>query len=202
MRLQELAQVIREKEQGPDGKVILSTIHSSKGLEYDNVVLMDVINGVFPSKIIKNFKTATPQEKNECEEERRIFYVGMTRAKDKLTIFKYSGEPSIFVGELLPKEKALDDAATVSGSRKRENVLTKPTMLLKKKTKPAASEKNVPENLIIGERITQIKYGKGVITDVSWDEDEIPTTFTVEFDDGSERKFMFPFAFTTGMKIL
>jgi DNA helicase-2/ATP-dependent DNA helicase PcrA len=201
-RLEQLRTILTEKKEDYSSKFILSTIHSSKGLEYDNVVLMDVINGVFPSKIIKNFKTATPQEKNECEEERRIFYVGMTRAKDKLTIFKYSGEPSIFVGELLPKEKALDEAATVSGSRRRENVLTKPTMLLKKKTKTASSEKNVPENLIIGERITQIKYGKGVITDVSWDEDEIPTTFTVEFDDGSERKFMFPFAFTTGMKIL
>ncbi len=201
-RLEQLRTILTEKKEDYSSKFILSTIHSSKGLEYDNVVLMDVINGVFPSKIIKNFKTATPQEKNECEEERRIFYVGMTRAKDKLTIFKYSGEPSIFVGELLPKEKALDEAATVSGGRRRENVLTKPTMLLKKKTKTASSEKNVPENLIIGERITQIKYGKGVITDVSWDEDEIPTTFTVEFDDGSERKFMFPFAFTTGMQIL
>ena len=88
-------------------KLILSTIHSSKGLEYDNVVLMDVINGVFPSKIIKNFKSATPQEKRDYEEERRIFYVGITRAKDNLTILKYDDAPSLFTGELSPKKRKL-----------------------------------------------------------------------------------------------
>ena len=49
--------------------------------------------------------------------------------------------------------------------------------------------------------ILQIKYGEGIITDVSWDDDEVPTKFTVEFDNGIERKFVYPFAFTTGMKI-
>ena len=154
--------------------LILSTIHSSKGLEYDNVVLMDVINGVFPSKIIKNFKSATPQEKRDYEEERRIFYVGITRAKDNLTILKYDDAPSLFTGELSPK---------------------------KKKSAPITSGANIPDNLIIGERITQTKYGEGIIKDISWDDDEVPTKFTVEFDNGIERKFVYPFAFTTGMRI-
>ena len=186
-RLEELRVIITEKEDDYSAKLILSTIHSSKGLEYDNVILMDVINGVFPSKIIKNFKTASPQEKRDYEEERRIFYVGMTRAKDKLTIFKYKDAASLFVGELSPKKKTSVNA---------------PTILLKKKSKPVTSGENVPKNLVIGDRVTQGKYGDGVITDVSWDEDEIPTKFTVEFDDGTERKFIFPFAFTTGMKII
>ena len=200
-RLEKLRIILTEKEENYRAKFILSTIHSSKGLEYDSVILMDVINGVFPSKIIKNFKSATPQDKRNYEEERRIFYVGMTRAKDKLTIFKYADEPSIFVGELLPKEKKSASKAK-SGTKRKENALTKPTMLLKKNKKPVTSGGDVPKNLVIGERITQKKYGEGVITDVSWDEDEIPTKFTVEFDDGRERKFMYPFAFTTGMRII
>ncbi|MCR5556904.1 MAG: ATP-dependent helicase [Butyrivibrio sp.] len=201
-RLEELRLILTEKEENYRAKFILSTIHSSKGLEYDNVILMDVINGVFPSKIIKNFKKATPQEKRDYEEERRIFYVGMTRAKERLTIFKYADEPSIFVGELIPKEKK---AATKSkdGTRRKENALTKPTMLLKKKAQnPVTSGENIPNNLVMGERVFQPKYGEGIICDVTWDEDEIPTKFTVEFDDGRERKFMYPFAFTTGMKII
>ena len=95
-RLEELRQILTDGETNYRSKLILSTIHSSKGLEYDTVYLMDVINGVFPSKII-SFKSASPKEKRDYEEERRIFYVGITRAKDKLCIFKYGDEASIFV---------------------------------------------------------------------------------------------------------
>ncbi len=199
-RLEELRQILTEKEDDYSAKLILSTIHSSKGLEYDNVILMDVINGVFPSKIIKNFKTASPQEKRDYEEERRIFYVGMTRAKDKLTIMRYDDEPSIFVGELSPKGETVRKKKETKTSPKAG--LKTPTMLLKKKTKPVTSGENVPENLVMGERVYQERYGEGTISDVTWDEDEIPTKFTVEFDDGTERKFIYPFAFTTGMRII
>ncbi|MBR4357132.1 MAG: ATP-dependent helicase [Butyrivibrio sp.] len=199
-RLDRLRNILSEKREDYKAKLILSTIHSSKGLEYDNVVLMDVINGVFPSKIIKNFKSATPQEKRDYEEERRIFYVGITRAKDNLTILKYDDAPSLFTGELSPKKKK-DTARTPANTKNKENILLKPTPLLKKKSAPITSGANIPDNLIIGERITQAKYGDGIITDVSWDDDEVPTKFTVEFDNGIERKFVYPFAFTTGMKI-
>ena len=199
-RLDLLRKILTEKREDYTAKLILSTIHSSKGLEYDNVVLMDVINGVFPGKMIKNFKSATPQEKRDYEEERRIFYVGITRAKDNLTILKYDDAPSVFTGELSPKKKK-DMAKTHANAKKVENVLLKPTPLLKKKSVPVTSGVNVPDNLIIGERIIQTKYGEGIITDVSWDDDEVPTKFTVKFDNGIERKFVYPFAFTTGMRI-
>lgn len=198
-RLDLLRKILTEKREDYKAKLILSTIHSSKGLEYDNVVLMDVINGVFPGKMIKNFKSATPQEKRDYEEERRIFYVGITRAKDNLTILKYDDAPSVFTGELSPGKKK-DMAKTHANAKKVENVLLKPTPLLKKKSVPVTSGVNVPDNLIIGERITQSKYGEGIITDVSWDDDEVPTKFTVKFDNGIERKFVYPFAFTTGMR--
>lgn len=199
-RLDLLRKILTEKREDYTAKLILSTIHSSKGLEYDNVVLMDVINGVFPGKMIKNFKSATPQEKRDYEEERRIFYVGITRAKDNLTILKYDDAPSVFTGELSPKKKK-DMAKTHANAKNKENILLKPTPLLRKKTVPVTSGVNVPDNLIIGERITQTKYGEGIITDVSWDDDEVPTKFTVKFDNGIERKFVYPFAFTTGMRI-
>ncbi len=196
-RLEQLRQILADGEPDYRSKLILSTIHSSKGLEYDTVYLMDVINGVFPGKII-SFKSASPKEKRDYEEERRIFYVGITRAKDKLCIFKYGDEASIFVSEINPEAKP---PKKESKKRKKENVLLKPTPLLKKK--PAiTSQDGVPENLTIGERIVSQKYGEGTITDVIWDDDEIPLKFTVEFDSGNERIFMYPFAFTTGMRIV
>jgi DNA helicase-2/ATP-dependent DNA helicase PcrA len=199
-RLEELRTILTEGETDYRSKLILSTIHSSKGLEYDTVYLMDVINGVFPGKII-SYKTASPKEKRDYEEERRLFYVGITRARDRLNILRYSDRGSVFVSEIDPSAKELKkESGKESKKRKKENALLKPTMLLKKK-KTVTGGEDVPENLVIGDRVTQVKYGEGTITDVSWDDDEIPTKFTVEFDSGTERIFMFPFAFTTGMKL-
>ena len=196
-RLEYLRELLSLKKEDYNSKFILSTIHSSKGLEYECVVLMDVINGVFPNRIVKDFKTATPLEKREYEEERRLFYVGITRAKDKLTLLRYDDEGSLFVGEIFPKTKK----ARVKSEPKRENMLNKPTLLLPKK-KSVSKQFKVPENLIIGERIRQPQYGDGVITDVSFDDEDLPTKFSVLFDDGSERVFTFPFAFTKGMKVI
>lgn len=103
-RLSVLRQLLMEKKNDPGTKFILSTIHSSKGLEYDSVMLIDVLNGVFPNKVLRQHTKATPQEKKDFEEERRIFYVGMTRAKEHLTIFKYKDRPSVFLKELSNKQ--------------------------------------------------------------------------------------------------
>ena len=106
-RLDELQKILNEK---PDVQqsvqpVILSTIHSSKGLEYDTVYLMDVVDGVFPENIPKNPKTMSRRERADYEEERRLFYVGVTRAKNKLSIFKLN-QKSAFCEEFFPKKKA------------------------------------------------------------------------------------------------
>ncbi|WP_081828560.1 ATP-dependent helicase [Pseudobutyrivibrio ruminis] len=104
-RLNELRMLLQEKQYTPGAKFILSTIHSSKGLEYENVILIDAINGVFPNKVIRSNSRATVQDKKNFEEERRIFYVGITRAKEKLTIFKYTDKQSVFINELRPQKE-------------------------------------------------------------------------------------------------
>ncbi len=104
-RLNELRMILQEKQYTPGAKFILSTIHSSKGLEYENVILIDAINGVFPNKVIRSNSRATAQDKKNFEEERRIFYVGITRAKEKLTIFKYTDKQSVFINELRPQKE-------------------------------------------------------------------------------------------------
>lgn len=64
-----------------DNRVLLMTIHSAKGLEFPHVYLAGMEDGVFPS-----YMTITSDDPSAVEEERRLAYVGITRAKEDLTI--------------------------------------------------------------------------------------------------------------------
>ena len=87
----------RQQQEARDG-VQLTTMHSSKGLEYEKVFILDAAEGIIP------YKKAVLDE--DLEEERRMFYVAMTRAKKELTIcyakkqFSHELKPSRFLREL------------------------------------------------------------------------------------------------------
>lgn len=112
-RLSDLYQLMRE---GPNTEqesvVTLSTIHSSKGLEYPHVILMDVLDGILPKV------PSVPSDHNDFDtyqEERRLFYVAMTRAQDVLWVLSYKTQelPSAFVQELFPPITPKEQAAKV-----------------------------------------------------------------------------------------
>lgn len=101
----ELQEFYRVQNQNPNS-VALATLHSAKGLEYENVYIIDVNEGVMP------YKKAVLEP--EVEEERRMFYVGMTRAKKNLHLFSVKqlnhkdAEISRFIKEAQPPEKKKD----------------------------------------------------------------------------------------------
>ena len=101
-RLEELRTIIQEKVSDKNCPFILSTMHASKGLEYDTVYLLDVMDGILPEKVLANPRTASKEELETYEEERRLFYVGVTRAKNQLNVFT-TNKPSKFCSELLGK---------------------------------------------------------------------------------------------------
>ena len=127
-RLGFLGDIFRDKEQDPSCPFILSTIHASKGLEYDTVYLMDVMDGLFPEEAPVSTKYLTREERRAFEEERRLFYVGMTRARNKLCVFttdaksvladELFGPGSIRNAEAEKKAAARRGAAKKSGVRK------------------------------------------------------------------------------------
>jgi DNA helicase-2/ATP-dependent DNA helicase PcrA len=110
-----------------DNKVMLMTIHSAKGLEFMNVFVVGMEEALFPSQLALNSRT-------ELEEERRLFYVAVTRAERKLTLsyavsrYKWgnliNSAPSRFLEEIdeecleiintVPKARTYDDDDTRS----------------------------------------------------------------------------------------
>jgi DNA helicase-2/ATP-dependent DNA helicase PcrA len=95
----------RDNEEDQD-KVVMMTIHASKGLEFNQVYIVGLEENLFPSQLSLN-------SRQELEEERRLFYVAVTRAKQKLTLsfatsrFKFgsliTSEPSRFLSEIDPQ---------------------------------------------------------------------------------------------------
>ena len=105
-RLRELQEILQQKGVNNNCHFILSTIHASKGLEYDTVYLMDVTDGILPAQMISSSLNMygdgkiSAEERKTYEEERRLFYVGATRAKSELYVFT-TGKPHSFCKELL-----------------------------------------------------------------------------------------------------
>ena len=95
-KINNLRAVIKKSSENKDAKAILTTIHSAKGLEYDYVYMIDNLEELN----IDNRNMSQADYENKLEEERRVFYVGMTRAKNKLNIV-VPGQQSIFVNELI-----------------------------------------------------------------------------------------------------
>lgn len=103
IKLDSLKKLCANSHNNKEG-IRLSTIHGAKGLEFENVYIVDLIDGNFPSaNSIDDFENG---DIDDLEEERRLFYVGMTRAKKHLTLLssKYINgslkETSRFITEL------------------------------------------------------------------------------------------------------
>ncbi len=107
-RMEILQDIMINGNSTSDAKIILSTIHSAKGLEYDRVYLLDMVESVLPS-CKKPGRYATKEEIDAYEEERRLYYVAMTRAKQELYIFTFDYDStSQFSRELFGMKRPKD----------------------------------------------------------------------------------------------
>lgn len=181
VRMQELQKIIKEKKQDASCPFILSTIHASKGLEYDNVYMIDVEDGIFPESV--------PEDKKDkeaikiYEEERRLFYVGMTRAKENLHIFRLPGE-SVFCKEVFGEKKKQEKEANPIPVQRKQSLSTLLQKTRIKSKNESASKENYNkfmENLGEGVIVKHKKFGIGVIAEIT------EKYVTIDFN-GEQRK--------------
>lgn len=148
--------------QAGDDCVQLMTLHSAKGLEFPLVFLVGLEEGLFPHQMAK-------EEPGRMEEERRLCYVGITRAEKQLVI-SYAeqrrlygntsyGELSRFINEI-PKNLLEDIRPKVKTYK------NKFTANYDRDSKPKLATRTNETGLTIGQNVSHVKFGAGVITDV------------------------------------
>lgn len=175
-RLEELKSIILEKQSDVQCPFILSTIHASKGLEYEHVYLIDVVDGILPEQALQNPKRDSKEELQTYEEERRLFYVGVTRAKQQLTLFTTNRESS-FCREILGKTFIQKNSTKVVSANKIFSQANPYAQNTKSRMKPTTAEeyKKFKEQLGAGVLVKHKKFGDGVV--VSMDEERVQILF-------------------------
>ncbi len=182
--------------------VSLMTLHSAKGLEFPVVFIAGLEEGLFP--LSRNMDS-----KSELEEERRLFYVGATRAKEKLYLTyartrsrfgenQRNGMPSRFLGELDPSVVELFQTRPNYYSRSRPTHRTAPRRQ-QSHYEPEAQEMPDYENFSQenvqfsrGMRIRHSHFGTGRIAAIEGHGENMKIVVT--FDDGRTRKIMVKYA--------
>ena len=183
-------------EEGAD-TVSLLTLHSAKGLEFEQVFMIGFEEGLFPS-----YRAVTSGKLDDLEEERRLCYVGMTRAMKVLYItwalrrFQYGREvhstASRFMKEI-PRENYQHVSMPGKVRPTKVNTAISPRKaVVEKRLNPYRQEipkpKDKPMELAIGDRVKQMKYGSGVIRAINPAGADYEVT--VDFDRAGEKKIM------------
>ena len=131
--------------------ITLTTLHSSKGLEFDRVYLIDLIEGIFPS-----------EAEEEIEEETRLFYVGITRAIRHLELISYSKR---FKTSVVPSTfmKALKQIVSPQELPKKAPKSSRRTMKQYRNERTITTE----SMLVVGSKVNHVIFGEGEILAVS-----------------------------------
>jgi DNA helicase II / ATP-dependent DNA helicase PcrA len=162
------------------GLVTLMTLHTAKGLEFRAVFMIGMEEGIFPhSRSI---------EENTLEEERRLCYVGMTRAQERLTL-THAMRRSLYgrYDANLPS-RFLDELPNLGVDRERLRPASWLGYGRQAAQREFAPRQDVPD-LSTGDSVRHETLGTGIVTRI-----EAGGVVTVRFEDGNERRLMLEYA--------
>ena len=194
-----------EKEEDKD-KISLMTIHAAKGLEFPFVYIVGVEENLFPSQLSLN-------SRSELEEERRLFYVALTRAKKKVILsyavsrFRWgnftSCEPSRFIEEIdeifldvqIPSKKSTPFSDNKNQKKEiNQQIIYNSNRNLKKVSsiKSSLSSNADLEKIKVGSEVNHEKFGKGKVVQLLGESPNIKAT--VFFPSSGQKQLLLKFA--------
>ena len=162
-----LSDIDQSKE---EDKVVLMTVHSSKGLEFRNVFVVGLEEGLFPSRM-------SMEDEKDVEEERRLFYVALTRARDRL--FLTSADSRMIYGQTIYSKNSrfleeikdfveIEDETVRSRAKTEGKPIPRPTNFTGKIGLGAKKEKAGSFN--IGDKVIHKMWGEGTVVTLVGDD--------------------------------
>lgn len=185
--------------------VILMTLHSAKGLEFPHVYLAGMEDGIFPS-----YMTVTADDPEEMEEERRLCYVGITRAEEELTLtcarrrmirgetqynkmsrfIKEIPRELLSTGAVFEKEK--EEPAKQAAYLQARQAFRKQAFTAPKPVRQFGNPGGDGPGYGVGDRVRHMKFGEGTVTALT--EGGRDYEVTVDFDTAGTKKMFAAFA--------
>lgn len=177
--------------------VVLMTLHSAKGLEFPVVFIPGMEEGLFPS-----FMSLNDGEEG-IEEERRLCYVGITRAREKLNLLYSQSRRTYGRLQYSSKSRFLrelpTDLISLNGNEKApsyempaQGTKYNPFLGVQKKTSKIENIPVVDMDYKVGDKVSHIKFGKGVIEELENKNSDL--FVTVKFDSGDKKMLSAKFA--------
>ena len=170
------------------GVVTLMTLHTAKGLEFPTVFLTGMEEGVFPH-------SRTLGEKKELEEERRLAYVGLTRARERLYLSRAEYRSAWGAPNYNPPSRFLDEIPEnlIEWNKSASGFITPPITRKKFATPPRPTGKQSNSlQLAIGDRVSHDTFGLGTVISVSGEGDKAEAT--INFGSYGEKRLLLRYA--------
>ena len=192
----EKVSLVADADEIPEGEdhggvVTMMTLHTAKGLEFPTVFLTGMEDGIFPH-------SRTLGEKDEIEEERRLAYVGLTRARQRLYISRAEYRSTWGAPNYNPPSRFLDEIPEeVIEWRNEGRSSLSPSFVTRSRvatTPPprATGKKSVAMELAVGERVSHDTFGLGTVVAVAGAGDKAEAT--INFGQYGEKRLLLRYA--------
>ncbi len=192
----EKVSLVADADEIPEGEdhggvVTMMTLHTAKGLEFPTVFLTGMEDGIFPH-------SRTLGEKDEVEEERRLAYVGLTRARERLYLSRAESRSTWGAPNYNPPSRFLDEIPEDVIQWRNETSVS-PTASFVKRSRtvssppPRATGKKITAiELHVGERVSHDTFGLGTVVSVAGEADKAEAT--INFGQFGERRLLLRYA--------
>ena len=173
------------------GVVTMMTLHTAKGLEFPTVFLTGMEDGIFPH-------SRTFDDKDEIEEERRLAYVGLTRARKRLYISRAEYRSTWGAPNYNPPSRFLDEIpedVIVWRNQSSDSLIssmTKKTRFASAPPPRATGKKSMAMELAVGERVSHDTFGLGTVVAVAGAGDKAEAT--INFGQYGEKRLLLRYA--------
>ena len=186
----EQVSLVADSDEIPEGEdhggvITLMTLHTAKGLEFPTVFLTGMEDGIFPH-------SRTLGERDELEEERRLAYVGLTRAKERLYLTRSEYRSAWGAPNYNPASRFLDEIPDELIDWRQRTVAAKPRFVSAPPPRATGKKSSNSISLNIGDRVAHDTFGLGTVVKISGEGDRAEAT--INFGQLGEKRLLLRYA--------